>query len=254
MLDQKTTKNETLIKRLFSVGAHFGYSKSRSHPSMRNFIFGFKNRDAVIDLDQTVGQLEKATEFISGLASAGKEILLVGNKNEARGIVSRGAESIGMPYVTSRWLGGTFTNWPQIKSRIDRMQDLKSKKDKGELAIYTKKERLLFDREITRLERYLLSLANMAKLPSAVVVIDPRQEAIVVAEAMRVGVPVVALAGSDCDLAGVAYPVVANDANVKSIQFFVDQIISAYQAGQKEAQTLRNNNTNDTNNGDRRTN
>lgn len=239
MLSQKSTQTDTLIKQLFGVGAHFGYSKSRSHPAMRNFIYGFKNRDAVIDLEQTVAQLELAKEFISGLAAAGKEMLLVGNKNEARGIVARAAESLGLPYVASRWLGGTFTNWPQIKSRIDRMHDLKAQKDKGELAVYTKKERLLFDREITRLERYLLSLSNLAKLPAAVVVIDPRQEAIVVAEARRVGVPVVALAGSDCDLAGVAYPVVANDANVKSIQFFIDQIVSAYQAGQKEAQMLK---------------
>lgn len=228
-----------MIKELFAVGAHFGYSKSRSHPSMRSFIYGFKNQQAVIDLEQTVGQLERASAFIRGLAMEGKEILLVGNKVEAMNIVRQAAESLDVPYVASRWLGGTFTNWPQIKSRIDRMHELKDKRDKGELSVYTKKEQLLFSREISRLERYLLSLSNMTKLPAAVVVIDPLQEAIVVSEAIKVKVPVVALAGSDCDLAGVNYPVVANDSNVKSIQFFVDKIVEAYRAGQSDAQDAK---------------
>lgn len=217
---------------------------------MRDFIFGFKNRDAVIDLEKTATQLAEAERFIAGIASEGKEIILVANKAEAKQILARAAESLGVPYVASRWLGGTFTNWPQIKSRIDRMHELKTKKDKGELDVYTKKERLLFDREIARLERYLLSLANMTKLPAAVVVIDPRQEAIVVAEANKMKVPVVALAGSDCDLTGVDYPVVANDANIKSIQFFLNHIVSAYQMGQKNAQTAKV----DLKNGDSRTN
>ncbi|MCC6290884.1 30S ribosomal protein S2 [Candidatus Nomurabacteria bacterium] len=228
-----------MIKELFAVGAHFGYSKSRSHPSMRSFIYGFKNQQAVIDLEQTVGQLERASAFIRGLAMEGKEILLVGNKIEAMNIVRQAAESLDVPYVASRWLGGTFTNWPQIKSRIDRMHELKDKRDKGELSVYTKKEQLLFSREISRLERYLLSLSNMTKLPAAVVVIDPMQEAIVVSEAGKVKVPVVALAGSDCNLAGVNYPVVANDSNVKSIQFFVDKMVEAYRAGQSDAREAK---------------
>lgn len=206
---------------------------------MRSFIYGFKNQQAVIDLEQTVGQLERASAFIRGLAMEGKEILLVGNKVEAASIIRRAAESLDVPYVASRWLGGTFTNWPQIKSRIDRMHELKDKRDKGELSVYTKKEQLLFSREISRLERYLLSLSNMAKLPAAVVIIDPMQEAIVVSEATKVKVPVVALAGSDCNLAGVNYPVVANDSNVKSIQFFIDKIVEAYRAGQSDAQEVR---------------
>lgn len=235
MIEEGSNKN-ALFHELLAVGAHFGYSKSRSHPSVRGFIYGFKNCQAVIDLEQTAKQLERAKEFVRQLASERKEILFVGNKIEAAAAVRRAAETLNLSYVASRWLGGTFTNWSQIKSRIDRLHELKAKKEGGELSIYTKKERLLFDKEIERLERYLLSLSAMNKLPAAVVVIDPRQEAIVVAEANKVKVPVVALAGSDCNLNGIDYPVVANDANIQSIQFFINQIADAYQAGQRAAQ------------------
>ncbi len=130
-----------------------------------------------------------------------------------------------------RWLGGTFTNWTQIKSRIDRLVDLKSKREKNELGMYTKKERLLFDKEIARLDRYVKSWVSLKEVPGGVVVIDSNHEHIVVAEAAKVKVPVVSLSGSDCDLAGINYPVVANDANVASIKFFLDQILAAYEEG-----------------------
>lgn len=234
MIKEKLS-NEAVINELAEAGLHLGYSRSRNHPSVKSFIYGFKNRQAVIDLEQTAAQLARACDFITSLAAEGKEIVLVGNKNEAVNLITRAAEALGLPYVASRWLGGTFTNWPQISSRIARLHDLKEKKEKGELSIYTKKERALFDKEIARLERYLLSLSGMQKLPAAVVVIDPRQEAIVVAEAVKVKIPVVALAGSDCDLAGIAYPVVGNDASVQSIQFFLDKITAAYRAGQLAA-------------------
>lgn len=227
--------NEAIIQELSEAGLHLGYSRSRNHPSVKPFIYGFKNRQAVIDLSQTAEQLARACDFIRALASEGKEIVLVGNKNEARNIITQAAETLSLPYVASRWLGGTFTNWPQISSRIARLHDLKEQKEKGELSVYTKKERLLFDKEIARLERYLLSLSGMKKLPAAVVVVDPRHEAIVVAEAIKVKIPVIALAGSDCDLAGIAYPVVGNDASIKSIQFFADKIVGAYRVGQTMA-------------------
>ncbi|MEK7650252.1 MAG: 30S ribosomal protein S2 [Patescibacteria group bacterium] len=235
MVNQKSS-NEGLVKQLFAVGAQFGYSKSRSHPSLRSFIFGFKNRHAVIDLEQTASQLARASDFVKQLAQEGKEVLWVGNKDEAREAVRRVAESLSAPYVASRWLGGTFTNWTQIKGRIERLKDLKQKREKGELSIYTKKERLLIDREIARLERYLESLSGMAKLPAAVVVIDPQQEMIVVREARQMKIPVIALIGSDCDIAGITYPVVANDASIQSIKFFTEQLAEAYSAGQKLAQ------------------
>lgn len=235
MVKEQASK-ESLVTQLADVGAQFGYSKSRSHPSVRPFIFSFKNRQAVIDLEQTAEQLSRASVFVRQLAQEGKELLWVGNKDEARELIRRAAESLGAPYVASRWLGGTFTNWPQIKSRIERLKDLKQKREKGELSIYTKKERLLIDREIARLERYLASLAGMTKLPAAVIVVDPEQELIVVREAKQMKIPIIALVGSDCDLRGITYPVVANDASIRSIKFFTEQLAMAYAAGRKLAQ------------------
>lgn len=238
MVEEKSIK-ESLIQRLFAAGAHFGFSKSRTHPSTRPYLYGFKNRYGIIDLRHTAEQLARACDFVRGLAREGKEILLIGNKDEAKEIVRQAAEGLGVPYVASRWLGGTFTNWPQIKSRIERLKDLKSKRENKELSVYTKKERLLFDREISRLERYLNNLSGLAKLPAVVILIDPRQENIVVREARRTGIAVVALSGSDCDLRGIDYPVVANDANVESIRFFIDQLAAAYRDGQTAAAEIK---------------
>lgn len=218
---------------MFQVGAHFGFSKSRSHPSVKTAIFGFKNRSAVIDLEQTSAALERAKQFVRGLGMEGKQLLLVGNKDEARTIIQKAAEGINMPYVASRWLGGTLTNFAQIKSRVDHMTDLKSKREKGELDVYTKKERLGFDREVMKLERYVNGLVSMTKLPAAVLVIDSDHEKIVVDEAHQTKVPVISISGTDCDIRNIEYPIVANDASLKSIGYFVDQLTAAYAEGQK---------------------
>lgn len=227
---------EGLIRGLFEAGAHFGYSKSRNHPSTNNYIYGYKNRSAVIDLEKTVIQINEAKAFLSDLAKAGKKILIVGNKSEVRAAVEKAAEKIGMPWVSSRWLGGTFTNFGQIKSRIDRLADLKSKREKGELSVYTKKEQLLFSREIAGLERYLGSLASFAALPAAVLVVDSDHEKIVVAEARITKVPVVSISNTDADLRGINYPIVANDANIDSVKLILDELVGAYEAGAKQAE------------------
>lgn len=224
-------KNETLIRPLFEAGAHFGYSKSRNHSSTRDFIFTYKNRSAIIDLEKTTAQLAAAKEFLAELGKLGKKILLVGNKSEVRSTVEIAAQKAGLPYVTSRWLGGTFTNFAQIKSRIDRMIDLKQKRENGELSVYTKKEQLLFSQEITKLERYLASLASLSALPAAVVVIDSEHEKIVVAEANKMKVPVVSISNTDCDLRGLDYPIVANDGSIDSVKLILDQLVAAYESG-----------------------
>ncbi len=238
VIETKTTDKDSLIKALFAVGAHFGYSKSRSHPSVKKYIFGFKNRSAVIDLEKTVAGLDTAKEFIRGLAREGKQLVLVGNKDEARGLITKAAELIDMPYVASRWLGGTFTNFSQIKSRMDRLAMLKEQRASGELLEkYTKKERLLIDKEITGLERYLGSLMAMTKLPAAVLVVDADHERIVVTEASKVGVPVISISGSDNDIRGIAYPIVANDASTASIKFLLEELTKAYDEGRTQQVT-----------------
>lgn len=228
---------ESIIRELFKVGAHFGFSRKRRHPSVEPFSFGFKNKTAVINLEETVKSLDQAVEFVTKLASEGKKVLFVGNKNEARDIIKRYAETVDMPYVAERWIGGTFTNFPEIKKRVKRLADITEQDKKGELAKYTKKERGVIALEKKNLERYFAGIADMDKLPAAIVVIDPQAESIAVAEAKQTRVPIIALCGSDCDINNIAYPVVANDSQVASITFFLKALVEAYKEGKKLMKT-----------------
>ncbi|MEK7610521.1 MAG: 30S ribosomal protein S2 [Patescibacteria group bacterium] len=227
----KDDKNDQAIRQLFEAGAHFGYSRSRRHPSVQSYIYGFKNRVAIVDLRQVVTALEKAKNFLSSLAANNQTVLWVGTKNEARAFVQVAAEDLNQPYVIGRWLGGTLTNFSQLQKRLGRLSDLKTKKDKGELSIYTKKEQLLIDREIADLERRFGTIASLKHLPATVVVIDSRAEDLAVREARQMKIPVVSLSGTDCNLVGINFPVVGNDAGRASIKYFVDQLATAYRAG-----------------------
>ena len=195
---------------------------------MKPIIFGVKNNVEIIDLEKTSDLLSNALEFVEALAKEGKQILFVGSKNEARESVKNGAMSIDMPYVINRWIGGTITNFSEIKKRIARLEELVSKKEKGELGMYTKKERLSIDREILDLEKHFGGLLPMKQLPSAIFVIDSKHEKIAVKEAKDFGIPVIGLLGSDCDIKEIDYPIPANDASRSSITFFVNKIVDAY--------------------------
>ena len=174
---------------------------------------------------------KNAKEFIKSIAALGKQVLFVGGKNEARDLIKLAAMSVDMPYVASRWIGGTLTNAVEIKKRIAKFEDLQKQKEKGELAKYTKKERLLIDREIANLDTMFSGIVSMKELPKALFVIDPKKEFIAVAEAKKMGVPVVALLNTDCDVTEVEYPIVGNDASVSSIALFASEIAKAYKAG-----------------------
>ncbi len=223
-------EGSNLIENMFQNGLQFGFVRSRRHPSVKPYIFGVKNRTEIFDLEITSTMLEKTKEVVAELAKAGKTIIFVGGKAEARTAVENAGMALGMPYVASRWIGGTFTNFTEIKKRIDRLKDLTSQKEKGELSKYTKKERLLIDKEIDNLTIMYGGLGDMKELPTAVVMIDSKQEAIAVAEARQKNIPVIALCGSDCDLSLVNYPVVGNDSAKASINFFLKSITETYQA------------------------
>ncbi len=230
-METKTHSNNELIDAMFKAGAHFGYQKSRRNASTAAYIFGAKNKVEIIDLEKTKNDLEKAKEFVTSLAKAGKTILFVGGKNEARNAVKLAAESIVMPFVASRWIGGTLTNATEIKKRITKFEDLERQKEKGELVKYTKKERLLIDRQIVKLEEMFSGIIGMKELPKAIFVIDPKQEFTAVAEAKKIGIPVVALLNTDCDIKEIDFPIVGNDSSVSSITFFVNEIAKAYKEG-----------------------
>lgn len=231
MTEETKTKNNDVIDTMFKAGAHFGYQKSRRDASTSPFIFGIKNKVEIIDLEKTNEQLEKAKEFVNNLAKLGKQILFVGGKSEAKAALKIGAMSVDMPYVDGRWIGGAITNFTEIKKRIAKFEDLQKQKEKGELAKYTKKERLLIDREIDNLDAMFSGIVSMKEAPKALFVIDPKKEFIAVAEAKKAGIPVIALSNTDCNIKTIDFPIVANDASVSSIAFFVSEIVKSYKAG-----------------------
>lgn len=227
------TINNSRVENMFKAGAHFAFSKTRRHPTVTPYIFGVKNKVEIFDLEKTEVLLENAKAFVSSLAKDGKAVLFVGGKSEARNSIKSGALSINMPYVDGRWIGGTLTNFTQIRKRVEKMEKLVSEKEKGELAKYTKKERLLIDKEIANLERFFSGIVSMKDLPKAIFIIDPKKEKTALKEAKDMGIPVIALAGSDCNIKGLDFPMVGNDSSQTSVNFFVQEIVKAYSTAKK---------------------
>jgi small subunit ribosomal protein S2 len=230
-MTEKTDKFTSKMQEMLKVGAHFGFLRSRRHPSFKSLICGVKNMTEVIDLEKTEEMLKKAEDFVTELARNKKTVLFVSSKSEAKDIVRRFAENANMPFVASRWIGGTLTNFGEIKRRVQRLSDLVTKKEKGELLKYTKKERLMFDREIESLTEMFSGLKGMEKVPEAIFVVDAKKEHIAVAEAKLMNIAVISLSSSDNDLKGVNFPIAANDASKSSIEYFVSHIAEAYRKG-----------------------
>ncbi len=220
-----------IIDTMFKAGAHFGLSRSRRHPTTAQYVFGVKNRIEIFDLEKTSESLEKALAFVKSVAASGKQILIVAGKSEAIEAVKLSADKIGQPHVAGRWIGGTLTNFIQIRKRVEKLENRLKEKEKGELAKYTKKERLLIDREIANLERFFSGIVSMKEKPGALVVVDPKREENAVAEALQLGIPVVAIASTDCNLSQIKYPIPGNDASAPSITFFLNAIAAVYAEG-----------------------
>lgn len=211
-----------------AAGVHFGAPRSRRHPSTKAGVFGTKGNIEIIDLEKTATSLEKAQEFVAKLRKEGKIILLVGNKSEARDVIKHAATRMSLPYVNLRWIGGTITNFDEIRKRLDKLSDLRSKGASGDLSKYTKKERAKINHEIKDLERFFSGISEMKEIPSALFVIDSDKESTAVTEAHKMRIPVVALSSTDCDINGIEYPIVGNDKAIASIRFIVDAVMSAY--------------------------
>lgn len=222
---------QNIVEEMFRSGVHYGYSKSRRHPSVASYIFTTKNGVDIINIEKTYELFEKALEEVTKLAASGKTILFIGTKPEARQQIVETALALNMPYVSDRWVGGALTNFPEIKKRIVRLLDLREQKEKGGLDKYTKKERLLIEKEMEDMTKNFQGLTGITKTPDAVFVVDPKKEHIAVTEAHKMNLPVIALLNTDCDRRKVEYPIVANDASVSSISFFLTKIKEAYNSG-----------------------
>jgi small subunit ribosomal protein S2 len=229
-----TGSNDTAeLKRLFDTGAHFAQVRSRRHPSMKPFLVGTKGRQEIIDLVKTVEQLDAAKAVMAALAKEGKTVLFVGGKVEVESLVKKAAQSIGAPYVATRWLGGTISNWVEIKKRIDRLAEIVEKDAAGTLAKqHTKLELVMIGREKKRLESRLDGITGLTKRPDALLVVDTKHEKHAVKEANDAGIPVIGIMSSDCDLRDAAYPIVANDTSRKAVELILSELVEAFAKGQ----------------------
>ncbi len=227
-----STENKQ-IEEMFKAGTHYGYSKSRRHASAKNYIFATKNNVDIINLEKTFPLFENALAEVTRLASLGKTILFVGTKAEAKQKIIETALVLNMPYVNERWVGGTITNFSEIKKRISKLLDLRDKKEKGELEKYTKKERLLIEREMLDMTENFQGVTSLSKIPDAMIVIDSKKENLAVTEANKMNLSIVSLLNTDCNLKEVKFPVLGNDASVSSITYFLDNVKEAYKKGSK---------------------
>lgn len=226
-------QSEVSLPELLEAGCHFGHQSSRWHPKMKPYIFTSRDGIHVFDLAKTKEGLEEAMEYVQGLAKEGKKTILVGTKRQAREIIEEVGKKVKMPYVSQRWLGGTITNWRQIKKRIDHLKELKEKREKGEFKERTKKERLLIDREIAKMERQFGGIADLEELPEAIFVVDTKREIAAVREARKKGIKVVGIVDTNSNPDLIDYVIPANDDAVKSIELIVEKLGQAIEEGAK---------------------
>jgi small subunit ribosomal protein S2 len=225
-------ENEAIVEEMFKAGAHYGYSKTRRHPSVSTYIYATKNKGDIIDLEKTSVLLSEAVEFIKSLGSQNKVVLFVGTKPEAKVAIRNVAESLNMPFVTERWIGGTLSNFTEIKKRINELENYRKDSAEGGLDKYTKKERVVMAKKMEKLARYYSGLVGLKKAPDAMFVVDGKAEHIALTEAIKGNVPAITLSNSDSNIKGIDFPIVGNDSSIPSIKFFAKAIADAYKAGQ----------------------
>jgi small subunit ribosomal protein S2 len=223
--------NAVSMKALLEAGVHFGHQTRRWNPKMRKFIFAERNGIHIIDLQQTVDRLEQACRFATDLVAGGQTLLFVGTKRQAQDTIESEARRCGMPYVNTRWLGGTLTNFHTIQGRIDYLVRLEDAKARGELEHLTKKEGLRTEEEIARLNRYLAGIKEMTTLPGAVFIIDTTKEDIAVAEALRTDIPIAALVDTNADPDVIDYPIPSNDDAIRAIKLITARVADAVLEG-----------------------
>ncbi len=219
------------IKQLLEAGAHFGHQTSRWHPRMKKYIFTKRNGIHIIDLEQTTSMLDKACDFISQVAADSGRILFVGTKKQAQETIEEEAKRCEMYYVNQRWIGGVLTNFTTIQARIDYLVRLEDQQARGEFSRLPKKEALKLEEEISRLNRQMGGIKEMVSLPTALFVVDPTKERIALAEAKRVGIPVVAIADTNCNPDEIDYPIPANDDAIRAIKLICNKIADAVLEG-----------------------
>lgn len=219
------------MKQLLEAGVHFGHQTRRWNPKMAPYIFTERNGIYIIDLQQTVKMVDEAYNFVHSIAEAGEKLLFVGTKKQASESVQQEAERAGANYVNNRWLGGMLTNFDTIRTRIDRLQQLRAMRDDGTFELLTKKEASKLELEIEKLERNLGGIETMDRLPGALFVVDPRKEEIAVAEANKLGIPIVAIVDTNCDPDEIDHIIPGNDDAIRAVALISRLMADAYIEG-----------------------
>lgn len=225
---------EPTVQDLLAAGVHFGHQSKRWNPKMKRFIFAKKNSICIIDLPKTQALLKMARQFVYDTVAAGKGVLFVGTKRQCQELVKDAAVRCGQHYVTSRWLGGTLTNFRNISTSVARMREIEQMQKDGEFEKLPMKEVSRLRHEMERLQKNLSGIANMNGLPGAMVVVDVTREAIAVQEANRMSVPVVAVVDTNCDPDPIDYPIPGNDDGVRSVKLILDTLVAAAVKAQEE--------------------
>jgi small subunit ribosomal protein S2 len=225
---------ELSISEMLKHGLHFGHRKSRWNPKMKPYTFTVRNNIHIIDLEKTISLFQEAVGFLRSIVKNGGKILLVGTKPQARKLIEAAAREIEMPYVSNRWLGGTFTNFTEIKKRIKYLNDQEAKLAQGELEKYTKYEQSQFKKEIERMNEKMGGLKKMDSFPQAIFVLDIKEDILVVKEARRVKIPVVAIVDTNTDPTLVDHPIPANDDALSSLRYVLGIIVKNIKEEKKE--------------------
>ncbi len=215
------------MKQLLETGVHFGHRTQRWNPKMARYIYTERNGVHIIDLQQTVKAVEQNYALVRDVVASGKQVLFVGTKRQAQETIRQEAERAQMPYVNQRWLGGTLTNWRTIRGRIDHMKSLEARRDAGEFDLLTKKEALMLNREIDKLNMRLGGLKDMDRLPGAIFVVDVHTEETAVREADRMGIPIVAIVDTNCDPDIIDHVIPANDDAIRAIRLLTSRMADA---------------------------
>ncbi len=223
-------KLPTLLE-LLEAGVHFGHQTSKRYPKTKPYIFGIRNGIHIINLEKTVEKLKEALDFIKEVSKKNGTILFLGTKKQAKDIIKKSAQEVNMPYITERWLGGTFTNLSTIVKNVKKMKKMEEEKEKGEFKKYTKKEQLKFEKEIEKLKKLFEGLRELNKLPEAIFIVGINEEETAEKEAVKKKVPIISIIDTNSKPQNVAYPIPANDDGIRSIKMIVDLVVEAIKEG-----------------------
>ena len=224
------------MKQLLEAGVHFGHQTRRWNPKMAPYIFTERNGIYIIDLQKTVRKLEDAYNYVRDLSADNGTLLFVGTKKQAQDSIREEASRAGMPFVNARWLGGMLTNFKTIQNRIKRLQQLKQMKEDGTFDLLTKKEAAKLDLEIEKLEKFLGGITGMKKIPDAMFIVDPRKERIAVAEAHKLGIPIIAIVDTNCDPDEIDYVIPGNDDAIRAVRLISGAMADAVIEGRQGVQ------------------